>query len=105
MIVLGLEDGTLPGSPAADPYLPDDLRDRLGLLPPRAPGTSEALLRFHAACACATETLTLVRRFADDDGRELAPSPYWVETRRLLGRRPADPPRRHGPRAAARRAP
>lgn len=84
VVVLGLEDGTLPGSPAADPYLPDDLRDRLGLLPPRAAGTSEALLRFHAACACATGTLTLVRRFADDDGRELAPSPYWVETRRLL---------------------
>ena len=84
VVVLGLEDGTLPGSPAADPYLPDDRRDRLGLLPPRAPGTSEALLRFHAACACATQTLTLVRRSADDDGRELAPSPYWVESRRLL---------------------
>jgi RecB family exonuclease len=84
VIVLGLEDGTLPGHPAPDPYLPDDLRDRLGLLPPRAPGTTEALLRFHAACACASERLTLVRRFADDDGRELAPSPYWVESRRLL---------------------
>ncbi len=84
VIVLGLEDGTLPGHPAPDPYLPDDLRKRLGLLPPRAPGTTEALLRFHAACACATERLTLVRRFADDDGRELAPSPYWAESRRLL---------------------
>jgi RecB family exonuclease len=81
VIVLGLEDGVLPGSPAADPYMPDE---RLDLLPPRAAGTSEALLRFHAACACATGTLTLLRRFADDDGRELAPSPYWVESRRLL---------------------
>ena len=92
VVVLGLEDGTLPGAPATDAYLPDDLRDRLGLLPPRAAGTTEALLRFHAACACATTTLTLVRRFADDDGRELAPSPYWVETRRLLAG--ADPIRR-----------
>ena len=57
VIVLGLEDGTLPGHPAPDPYLPDDLRDRLGLLPPRAPGTTEALLRFHAACACATDAI------------------------------------------------
>jgi len=32
-------------------YMPDE---RLALLPPRAAGTSEALLRFHAACACAT---------------------------------------------------
>ncbi len=93
VIVLGLEDGTLPGHPAPDPYLPDDLRDRLGLLPPRAPGTTEALLRFHAACACATARLTLVRRFADDDGRELAPSPYWAETRRLLA---ASEPTRRG---------
>lgn len=93
VVVLGLEDGTLPASPAPDPYLPDDLRERLGILPPRAPGTSEALLRFHAACACAGERLTLIRRFADDDGRELAPSPYWVDSRRLLA---APPPVRLG---------
>jgi ATP-dependent helicase/nuclease subunit B len=86
VIVCGLEEGSFPAGPAADPYLPDDLRGQLGLLPPRAPGTSEALLRFHAACAAADERLVLVRRFADDDGRELAPSPYWNETRRLLGR-------------------
>ena len=90
VIVLGLEDGVLPGSPATDPYMPDE---RLRLLPPRAAGTSEALLRFHAACACATGTLTLMRRFADDDGRELAPSPYWVESRRLLN---APEPTRRG---------
>ncbi len=84
VIVLGLEDGTLPASPRPDPYLPDGLRERIEFLPPRAPGTSEALLRFHAACACAGERLTLIRRFADDDGRELAPSPYWVESQRLL---------------------
>jgi len=93
VIVLGLEDGTLPASPTPDPYLPDGMRERIGLLPMRAPGTSEALLRFHAACACAAERLTLVRRFADDDGRELAPSPYWVESRRLLA---APPPIRRG---------
>jgi RecB family exonuclease len=86
VIVCGLEEGSFPAGPAVDPYLPDDLRGRLGFLPPRAPGTSEALLRFHAACAAADERLVLVRRFADDDGRELAPSPYWNETRRLLGR-------------------
>jgi RecB family exonuclease len=30
----------------------------------------------------------LVRRAIDDDGRELAPSPYWMEALRLAGRRP-----------------
>jgi RecB family exonuclease len=88
VIVLGLEEGTLPGGPMADPYLDPPLRLAIGL-PARPPGTSETLLRFHAACAAATETLVLCRRFADDDGRELAPSPYWNETRRLLGRDPA----------------
>ena len=34
-----------------------------------------------------------MRRFADDDGRELAPSPYWVESRRLLN---APEPTRRG---------
>lgn len=86
VVVTGLEQGEFPGSPAADPYLPDTLRAELGLLPPRAPGTSESRLRFHAACAAAGERLALVRRYADDDGRDVAASPYWNETRRLLGR-------------------
>src|SRR5205823_6426497 len=88
LILLGLEEGTLPAGPHADPYRSDALRGPGGLLPPRPPGTSEARLRFHATCAAARELLVLVRRYADDDGRELAPSPYWVEVRRLLDRPP-----------------
>ena len=99
VIACGLEDGVFPGSPAPDPYLPDpDMRAALAL-PSRAPGTSESRLRFHAACAAAQDQLVLVRRFADDDGRELAPSPYWNETRRLLGQPLERTSRRRGAKA------
>ena len=53
---------------------------------PRAPGTSESRLRFLHAVTAGTERLVMVRRVVDDDGRELAPSPYWVEACRVLGR-------------------
>lgn len=96
VVCLGLESGVFPARPAPDPYLPDDVRTTLGL-PPRAPGTSEAHLRFHAICAAAGERLTLVRRFADDDGREVAPSVFWLEVRRLCGELEAE---RHGSTAA-----
>ena len=40
---------------------------------------------FAAALARVDEHLVLVRRAADDDGLELAPSPFWDEVVRVLG--------------------
>ena len=87
VVCFGLESGRFPTRPASDPYLPGEIRDALGI-PRRAPGTSEQRLRFHAVCAAASERLTLIRRFADDDGRETAPSAFWNEARRLLANTP-----------------
>jgi len=67
-------------------------------LRPRAPGTSETRLRFTHAVIAASERLVLARRVADDDGRELAPSPYWMETCRVIGRDPEQLDRRTGAR-------
>jgi RecB family exonuclease len=62
VVIAGLDGDGYPTRAGADPFL-GPVRAALGhRLPPRAPGTS------------------------DDDGREVAPSPYWVEVARLAGR-------------------
>ncbi len=96
VVSFGLESGRFPTRPSSDPYLPPAVRAALGM-PQRAPGTSEQRLRFHAVCVAASEQLTLIRRFADDDGRETAPSTFWNEARRLL---PDATIARHGSSAA-----
>jgi RecB family exonuclease len=85
VVIAGLDGDGYPGRPSADPLL-GPLRDRLPDLPPRAPGTSESRLRFVHAVDAARRGLALVRRVVDDDGREVAPSPYWVEALRVAGR-------------------
>ncbi|MCC6831909.1 MAG: PD-(D/E)XK nuclease family protein [Thermoleophilia bacterium] len=98
VVLCGLDGDGVPGRPAPDPIL-GPLRAALAdLPPPRAPGTSEQRLRFWHAVNAATERLVLVRRLVDDDGRELAPSPYWVETCRVTGRGVDDLDRRTGSR-------
>lgn len=86
VVISGLDGEGYPGRPAADPLLAD-LREPLrDVLPPRAPGTSESRLRFTHAVDAAATALRLVRRVVDDNGREVAPSPYWIEVCRLTGR-------------------
>jgi RecB family exonuclease len=86
VVIAGLDGDGVPAGPAADPLL-GELREPLAdLLPPRAPGTSESRLRFVHAVDAARSRLVLVRRTVDDEGRELAPSPYWVEACRVAGR-------------------
>jgi RecB family exonuclease len=85
VVVAGLDGDGYPGRPASDPFL-SGLRAGLGdLLPPRAPGTSESRLRVTHAVDAARRGLRLVRRAVDDDGREVAPSPYWIEICRVAG--------------------
>lgn len=103
--VTGLDGDGIPGRPAPDPLLADlraPLADRLNQ---RAPGTSEHRLRFLQAIAAAGKSLILVRRIVDDDGREVAPSPYWFEALRIAGRRLGDADRAAGARGEIADAP
>lgn len=85
VVIAGLDGDGYPTRPAADAFLAG-LRPRLAeLLPPRAPGTAESRLRFVHAVDAACQRLVMVRRAVDDEGREVAPSPYWVEVARLAG--------------------
>ena len=98
VVACGLDGAALPGRPAPDAMLAG-LRAGLGPgLRPRAPGTSESRLRFVGAVGACTDRLVLVRRGVDDEGRELAPSPYWMEASRVLGRAPTELDRRMGGR-------
>jgi RecB family exonuclease len=98
VVVAGLDGDGLPGRPGADPFLADLRAPLADVLPPRAPGTSESRLRFTHAVDAARIGLRLVRRAVDDDGRELAPSPYWVELCRVAGLPPGHLDRRTGAR-------
>lgn len=86
VVIAGLDGDGYPGGPAPDAFLAA-LRPVLGdELPPRAPGTTESRLRFVHALDSARSGVRLVRRVVDDAGREVAPSPYWLEVCRLVGR-------------------
>jgi RecB family exonuclease len=98
VVLCGLDGVGYPTGPAADALLGPLRAPLAARLLPRAPGTSESRLRFMHAASAATERLVLVRRVVDDDGRELAPSPYWVEACRVLRRDPEAMDRRSGAR-------
>ncbi|MGD9695504.1 MAG: PD-(D/E)XK nuclease family protein [Thermoleophilia bacterium] len=98
VVLAGLDSAGFPAGPTADPLIAG-LRPGLGdALPARASGTSESRLRFVHAVDAARDRVVLVRRAVDDEGRELAPSPYWVEVARLAGRRADACDRRTGAR-------
>jgi RecB family exonuclease len=86
VVVAGLDGDGFPPGPAADALLADLRAPLADALPARAPGTSESRLRFAHAVDSARSGLVLVRRTVDDEGRELAPSPYWLEACRVAGR-------------------
>lgn len=86
VVLAGVDGDGYPGRPAADPFLAELRPGLADVLPPRAPGTTESRLRFTHAVDAARERLVLIRRVVDDDGREVAPSPYWVEVARHTGR-------------------
>jgi RecB family exonuclease len=98
VVIAGLDGDGYPSRAGADPFLGPIRRALADLLPPRAPGTSESRLRFVHAVDAARRRLVLVRRLVDDDGREVAPSPYWVEAARVAGRALEDLDRRTGAR-------
>jgi hypothetical protein len=88
VVLCGLEAGVLPRREAAEAAGSADLRRALtpAGLPGERPRQEERdRFLFAAALARVDEQLVLIRRAGDDDGLELAPSPFWDEAVRVLG--------------------
>jgi PD-(D/E)XK nuclease superfamily len=88
LVLCGLETGVLPRREPAEAAGSVELRR--ALTPPGLPGErvrqeERDRFLFAAALARVDEQLVLVRRATDDDGLELAPSPFWDEVLRVLG--------------------
>jgi ATP-dependent helicase/DNAse subunit B len=85
VLVLGLEEGSLPRRGAASPFLDEDERRRLdpsgrARLQRPDPVARERYL-FYTACTRATRRLVLVREAASDEGSPREAGPFWEETR------------------------
>jgi RecB family exonuclease len=92
VVVLGLEEGSLPRRSAASPFLDDDVRRALdegarARLARPDPVSRDRFL-FYAACTRPSRRLYLVREAATDDGAPRQASPFWDEARGLFD--PAD---------------
>ncbi len=88
VVVLGLEEGSLPRRPSASPFLDDDARRALAertrarLVRPDAVARDRFL--FYAACTRPSRRLYLAREAATDDGAPRQASPFWEEVRGLF---------------------
>jgi len=92
VVVLGLEEGSLPRRSAASPFLDEDVRRALdertrSRLAKPDPVSRDRFL-FYAACTRPSRRLYLVREAATDDGAPRQASPFWDEVRALFD--PAD---------------
>jgi len=79
LFLIGLERGEFPRAPRPDPLLPDRAREALAAalpdLEPKERQHEEERWLF-AALASSAQELILSWRNADEDGREIAPSPF-----------------------------
>ena len=89
VVVLGLEEGSLPRRETVTPFLDDDARRALDdrrrsarLARPDSVARDRYL--FYTACTRAAQQLLLVREAVSDDGGTLQPSPFWDEVRSLF---------------------
>lgn len=109
LFVLGMNKGIFPRSIREDPALPDSLRGVLGReghgvlpdLPRKRSGFAEERFLFAQLCA-ASPQVTLSWQLADDDSRELNPSPLverllWSRTAHRVAS-PMAPDADHDPR-------
>jgi ATP-dependent helicase/nuclease subunit B len=92
VVVLGLEQGSLPRRAATTPLLDDETRRSLDLRSgtrlERADAASRDRYLFYTACTRGTRKLVLVREAVNDEGAEREPSPFWDAVRALY--EPAD---------------
>jgi ATP-dependent helicase/DNAse subunit B len=87
VVVLGLEEGSLPRREAASPFLPEDERRRLDGRRARIarpdPVARDRYL-FYTACTRAVRCLYLAREAASDEGAPREPSAFWEEARAVF---------------------
>jgi ATP-dependent helicase/DNAse subunit B len=92
VVVLGLEEGSLPRRSSASPFLDDDSRraldERVRSRLAKPDPVSRDRYLFYAACTRPSRRLYLVREAATDDGAPRQASPFWDEARALFD--PAD---------------
>jgi ATP-dependent helicase/DNAse subunit B len=85
VIVLGLEEGSLPRRAQPSPFLDDDARreldrrSRARLVRPDAVSRDRYL--FYTACTRATRRVVLVREASTDEGSPREASPFWEDVR------------------------
>ena len=82
IVLCGLEDGMLPRRETAEASGATELRRALapaGIPGDRPRQEERDRYLFAAVLARVDEHLVLIRRATDDDGLELAPSPFWDE--------------------------
>lgn len=77
VIVTGLEEGGVPRRDRPPALVPTTLR--------QATQEERDRFLFSALVARTDDQLVLVRQISDAQGRELAPSPFWLEVLRVLG--------------------
>ena len=88
VVLLGLEEGSLPRRDRPTPLLDDDARRALGGRLERPDSVARDRYLFYTACTRALRRLVLVREAATDDGVPREPSPFWHDVRTLFD--PAD---------------
>src|SRR5262245_9036384 len=76
VILLGLEEGSLPRRDRPSPLLDDDARRALGSRLERTDAVARDRYLFYTACTRAAEHLVLVREAANDEGVPREPSPF-----------------------------
>lgn len=87
VVVLGLQQGSLPRRSRSSPFLDDDVRRRLdegGARLERPDAASRDRYLFYTACTRARRRLLLVREASSDDGGPREPSPFWDDVRGLF---------------------
>jgi len=84
VLILGLEEGSLPRRGRTSPFLSDERRSALGGRLERADPVSRERYLFYTACTRARERLVLVREAATDDGQPREASPFWDEVAGLF---------------------
>jgi ATP-dependent helicase/nuclease subunit B len=90
--ILGLAEGEFPTASREDPFLPDrdrKLLQKMGLEFTLSTESFEAGY-FYDAITRPSAKLLLTRPRLTDTGAQWQPSPYWLETQRLVGASPVD---------------
>jgi ATP-dependent helicase/DNAse subunit B len=85
VVVLGLEQGSLPRRPRVEPFLDDDARraldERHGGRLVRPDTASRDRYLFATVCSRPRRRLVLVRQAVGDEGTPREPSPFWEAVR------------------------